>query len=236
VGVADPFLALDTALRHNLYGTINLLRAAFGSFEEGAPPARVIVARTPGELTSMNHYAASKAAAWQICRMYARTQGWPIYGAMIFQAYGPGQPAHSLIPSAIRSARLGQDFPMTGGTQERDWIYVGDVAEGLNAALGADLEPGCTFDLGTGQATSLVEVVQEIYRQIGLGGEPRPGVLPSRQGEEARQLGDANKTARLINWRPTVPLSEGLLLTGKALEGEFAGSSAAATGQRFANG
>ena len=53
---------------------------------------RLIISRTPGEYSAMNPYAASKAAAWQFCRMYARTQGWPIVGAALFQVYGPGQP------------------------------------------------------------------------------------------------------------------------------------------------
>ncbi len=70
-GVRDPFLPLPEALDHNLGGTINLLDAAFAG--EGAPSVKkLIVCRTPGERTAMNHYAASKAAAWLMCRMFAR--------------------------------------------------------------------------------------------------------------------------------------------------------------------
>lgn len=72
VGVTDPFMSVDAALRHNLNGTINLARACF---EKRFGTQRLVVARTPGEQSSMNVYAASKAAAWQFCQMYARTQG-----------------------------------------------------------------------------------------------------------------------------------------------------------------
>ncbi|HID54013.1 MAG TPA: NAD(P)-dependent oxidoreductase, partial [Anaerolineae bacterium] len=85
-GATDPFLGLDTALRHNLYGTLNLVRACF---EKTQTTRQFITARTPGELSSMNVYAASKAAAWNFCEMYGRTQQWPVHAAMIFQAYGP---------------------------------------------------------------------------------------------------------------------------------------------------
>ncbi|HEX6387195.1 MAG TPA: GDP-mannose 4,6-dehydratase [Anaerolineae bacterium] len=206
-GVTDPFLGIDTALRHNLSGTINLLRACF---EKTHNTRQCIVARTPGELSAMNVYAASKAAAWNFCQMYARTQQWPIQGAMIFQAYGPGQPEDTLIPSALKAALAGDDFPMTAGSQERDWIYVEDVASGLAAMLGRDLPAGTTVDLGTGRLTSIAEVVAQIYALAGRDGRPLVGALPDRPGEAARQVADAGRTESLIGWRAAVSLREGL--------------------------
>lgn len=206
-GVADPFLGIDTALRHNLTGMINLLRACF---EKTSGVQQCIAGRTPGELSAMNVYAASKAAAWNFCQMYARTQQWPIHGAMIFQAYGPGQPSNTLIPSALKVALAGQDFPITAGTQERDWIYVEDVASGLAAMPGRALPPGTTIDLGTGVLTSVAEVVRQIYALAGKGGQPLVGALPDRPGEESRQPADAGRTESLIGWRAAVSLGEGL--------------------------
>lgn len=213
-GVTDPFLGVDRALRHNVTGTINLLRACF---EKAAGVQQCIVGRTPGELSAMNVYAASKAAAWSFCQMYARTQAWPIQGAMIFQAYGPGQPGNTLIPSALKAALAGQDFPMTAGAQERDWVYVDDVARGVAAMFGRDLPPGTSVDLGTGRLTSVAEVVRLIYALAGKGGQPLIGALPSRPGEVVRQAADAARTESLIGWRAAVSLEEGLaaMFTGE---------------------
>lgn len=205
-GVTEPFLSLDTALRHNLNGTLNLLRACF---ERGAI-RRLVIGRTPGELSSMNTYAASKAAAWQFCQMYARTQAWPIVGAMLFQVYGPDQPPHTLIPSAVRAAQAGEDFPMTSGVQQRDWIHVEDVAWGLMAVVSAELSPGASVDMGCGRLTSLLEVVHTIYRLAGRGGRPLPGALPNRPGEALAQPADAERTAALLGWRASIDLTEGL--------------------------
>lgn len=207
VGVSDPFLPVDTAVRHNLTGTINLLRACF---EKSTTIQQCIVARTPGELASMNVYAASKAAAWNFCEMYGRTQQWPIHGAMIFQAYGPGQSPRNLIPAAIAAARAGQDFPMTAGTQQRDWIYVTDVAAGLGAIVGVSLTPGETIELGSGQSTSLLDVVEMIYRLTACGGRPLPGTLPSRPGEVEMQVANAAMTKERIGWGTAVTLEEGI--------------------------
>ncbi len=215
VGVTDPFLGLDTALRHNLNGTLNLLRACFEK-RQSAPQLSVqqlIVARTPGERTSMNVYAASKAAAWNFCQMYGRTHHWPIHGAMIYQAYGPGQTPRNLVPAAITAALAGQEFPTTRGTQQRDWLFVGDLVAGLWAMLGANLAPAETVEFGSGTTASVAEVVTQIYELVGGGGRPLIGALPSRPGEETAQQADTQRTAERINWRATTSLTAGLAQT-----------------------
>ncbi len=206
-GATDPFLGLDTALRHNLYGTLNLVRACF---EKTQTVRQLITARTPGELSSMNVYAASKAAAWNFCEMYGRIQQWPIHAAMIFQAYGPGQTKRNIIPAAIRVARAGKEFPMTSGEQKRDWIYIEDICAGLAAILDADLPPATTIDLGSGVLTRVVDVVEQIYEMVGGNGRPRPGLLPDRPGEAPVQAADVARTEEMIGWRTAVSLSTGL--------------------------
>ncbi len=206
-GATDPFLPVEQALRHNVTGTVNLARACF---EKTAVTTQLIMARTPGERSAMNVYAASKAAAWQFARMYGRTQAWPLHGGMIFQAYGPGQPDRAFIPAAFRAALAGEDFPMTAGAQQRDWIFGADVAAGLAAMLGAPLEPGTTVELGTGQATTLAGVAEMIYDVVGRGGRPLPGALPSRPGEEASQIANVGETAVQIQWQAANPLRQGL--------------------------
>jgi nucleoside-diphosphate-sugar epimerase len=209
-GVTNPFLPIDTALRHNLNGSINLLRA---SFEKTFTVRQLIVGRTPGELTNMNVYSTSKAAAWHFCEMFAHTQQWPIHGGMIFQTYGPGQSEHTVIPSAISAALAGQDFPMTAGMQVRDWIYISDVVAGFMAIIGQALPPATNVDLGTGVGTPVADVVRQVYTLVGGNGRPRIGVLPSRPGEDAVQISDAARSKELIGWETAVTLSQGLQQT-----------------------
>ena len=129
--------------------------------------------------------------------MYARTQEWPIHGGMIFQAYGSGQPDRTFIPAALRAALAGEDFPMTAGTQARDWIYAEDVAAGFLAMVGKSLPPATTIDIGTGTATSLIDVARLIYQTVNRGGRPLPGTFPSRPGEDPAQTADAAQTFAL---------------------------------------
>jgi nucleoside-diphosphate-sugar epimerase len=206
-GATSPFLPVSQALRHNVDGTINLMRACFGA---GVNCDQMLVARTPGEMDALNVYATSKAAAWQFCRMFARTESWPVVGAKIFQAYGRNQPSSSLIPSALAAAASGMDFPMTSGQQQRDWVNVCDVASGLISISLSGVEPGSSLDLGTGMTNSVLQVVTLIYRLAAKGGRPRPGRLPDRPGEVPVYRADVTTTARATGWHPSNALSEGI--------------------------
>ena len=170
----------------------------------------------------MNVYAVSKSAAWQFCRMYARTQSWPIVGAKLFQTYGPGQSRRALAPAAFQAALQGSDFPMTSGAQERDWIYVGDVVAGLLATLrrADQLPPATSVDLGTGRSTSVRQVVETIYDVVGRGGRPLVGALPNRPGEAPRQVAAVDVTARLLDWFAPTSLVAGLRATRDVLAGQ----------------
>jgi len=115
MGTTAPFLDLETAVSHNFQGTANLVNACF---QTNTPVKELIIARTPSERQLMNPYGISKAAVWQFCRLQAKKNGWPIHGAMIFQAYGDQQPAKTLVPTAIAAAQAGADLQAGGWSRK----------------------------------------------------------------------------------------------------------------------
>ncbi len=226
VGVTEPFIAIELALRVNVHGTLNLLRAV----QRYARVQRLVVAGTSyeygeaGQLDPGNVYAASKVASWAFCRMYHRAHGTPVVVARPFSVYGPGQDPRALIPSAIRAALSNQNFPMTPGEQRRDFIYVDDVIQGFLQIAGTDGIDGESLDLGTGQATTVRHVVEQIFALTESQGRPQIGALPYRPGVVWKQVADADRTADLTGWRAKIGLDQGLKSTipvlasmGKAL-------------------
>jgi nucleoside-diphosphate-sugar epimerase len=142
--------------------------------------------------------------------MLYRTEGAPVVGLRLFQVYGPGQPAATVLGAALAAARAGQDFPMTAGEQIRDWVYIDDVVEGLlAAALAPDVE-GESFELGTGVGYTLAEVVSRLFELAGAQGRPRLGALPYRPGEVMRLIAEAEAARQRLGWTPKVGLVEGL--------------------------
>lgn len=211
-GVTDPFLSADLALGVNLDGAINVIRAA-----ATAGARRIIHTGTSyeygdraeaGQLDPISPYAASKAAAWAFCRMYHRTMRWPIVCLRLFQVYGPGQ-ARTLIPSAIEAGLKGRRFPTTAGEQMRDWIYVDDVVDAYLRAATAEGIEGQSFDIGTGQGTSVRAVVEALFKSF----DPsllQIGALPYRPGEVWSLVANVEHTQQYLGWQATVSLHDGL--------------------------
>ena len=216
-GVTDPGVDPALALAVNAGGTVRMLEAL-----RERDVWRVVLAGTCYEygaretvegLDPFNAYAASKVAAWAFGRMYWRVHGLPIVTVRPFQVYGPGQIPHTLIPAAIRAALAGEDFPMTPGEQERDFIYVEDVVEGMLAAAQAPGIEGQSLDLGTGQAHTIRHVVERVWAITAAQAHILAGALPYRPAEVMRLTADADRTARLTGWRARVGLDDGLRRT-----------------------
>jgi nucleoside-diphosphate-sugar epimerase len=99
---------------------------------------------------------------------------------------------------------------MTPGEQQRDFISVGDVVDGLCVAASVAGIDGQSLDLGTGQVHTLRGVVERIWDLAGAQGRILPGALPYRPGEVMFLAADADRTARLTGWRASNSLDEGL--------------------------
>ena len=225
VGVTDPFIDLDLALSVNLFGAIRLFQACFDRPPAETPPIRLVHTGTPYEYGEsgrepypLNPYGASKAAAFALARMFQRTRNWPIVTVRPFQVYGPGQPEPALIPAALRAARADEPFRMTGGEQERDFVYVDDVVRGYlrAASLGRD---GQSYDLGWGQTHMLRHVITRLYRLVGTVAAPNFGALPYRPGEVRRLQADPHTADQDLAWHPVIPLDRGLALTAASATG-----------------
>jgi nucleoside-diphosphate-sugar epimerase len=222
VGVTDSTVDSMLALRVNVGGVVNLLEALRGSGVR-----RVVLVGTCHEygageamevLDPYNAYAASKVAAWAFGRMYWRAHGLPVVTVRPFQVYGPGQPTQCLIPAAIRAAVSGEDLAMTPGEQERDFIYVQDVVDGMLATAETPGIEGASLDLGTGTGHTVRLVVERIWQLTDAKGEVELGALSYRSGEAMRLVADADRTAQLTCWRATTSLEEGLRATIDSLQ------------------
>jgi nucleoside-diphosphate-sugar epimerase len=217
VGVTNPAVDAMLALLVNAGGVVNLLEALRGS-----NVGRVLLVGTSHEygareaiegLDPFNAYAASKIAAWAFGRMYWRARGLPVVTVRLFQVYGPGQPHQSLISATIRAALSGEDLAMTPGEQERDFVYVQDVVDGMLATAEAAGIEGTSVDLGTGTGHAIRHVVERIWQLTDAKGQIQLGALSYRPGEAMHLVADADRTAQLTGWRATTALEEGLHAT-----------------------
>lgn len=139
------------------------------------------------EPTSM--YAATKAAACMLSFSIAAQYGIELCYLRIFSAYGEGQNENNFFPSLCRSAKAGNDFPMTSGAQVRDFIHVEDVARILlKTVTMPDVIPGCPYvaNVATGQPLALKDFAELWWRKLGARGRLLVGAIPYRSVEPMR--------------------------------------------------
>lgn len=96
---------------------------------------------------------------------------------------------------------FGNDYPTQDGTGIRDYVHVVDLAEGHVAALEELTGRGGvhTFNLGTGQGHSVLEVIAE-YEQAAQRSIPHR-VVDRRPGDVAASWADVGKAEELLNWK-----------------------------------
>lgn len=164
-------------------------------------------------------YAAAKIGADMLAVSYHKSYRMPVTVVRPFNTYGPFQKSNSEggVVSIFLKRDIAREPLLVKGTgeQTRDLLYVEDcadfivaaslseAAEGeiVNAGTGADVR---VFDLATACATG-GNVVQKV-----------PHDHP--QAEIMKLLCDSSKAHRLLGWRATVDLREGLARTRGWLE------------------
>ncbi len=150
------------------------------------------------------HAACTMAQAW--CE---RTRI-PVLWLRPFVVYGPGQQGDMLIPYALRQAGIGQPAKFSDGSQVRDFIHVADVADAFLQASLCEAEGFKAINLGTGEGTTVAEVVGFMQEMI----QPRPdfqlGAIDRRQGEPAEQVADIETARSLLSWQPRIRWQSGL--------------------------
>ena len=93
---------------------------------------------------------------------------------------------------------FGNDYPTIDGTGVRDYIHVVDLAEGHVAALGK-LTPGVhIYNLGTGQGTSVLQLVHTFEEANGI--KIPYEIVSRRPGDIAECFADAGKAKRELGW------------------------------------
>ncbi|SHK14193.1 UDP-glucose 4-epimerase [Hathewaya proteolytica DSM 3090] len=93
---------------------------------------------------------------------------------------------------------FGNDYPTVDGTGVRDYIHVVDLAEGHVAALNK-LQPGVhIYNLGTGQGTSVLELVKA-FEEVSATQVPYE-IVDRRPGDIASCYADVSKAERELGW------------------------------------
>ncbi len=166
-------------------------------------------------LNPLTPYAAAKAGADRLVYSYLRTYGLPAVILRPFNNYGPYQHLEKAVPRFITSAILDEPISIHGnGSASRDWIEVEDVAEAVDLTLQADLEKirGQAINIGTGTATSVLEVARTILKLMNKP-ESLLSFIPERPGQVDKHISSTDRAKKLLGFQARTSLEQGLIKT-----------------------
>jgi UDP-glucose 4-epimerase len=211
--------------RSNVLGTINLLEAcrgarvqriiyaASGGSRYGAPMSLPASEDTPVEPLSPN--AAAKLAAELYLCAYAEMYGISPISLALGSVYGPRQNPHgdTGVVTVFGSALLaGRPITVYGdGTAVRDYVYIDDVVDAFMSAGQLPLAVMGTYNIGTGEQTTVSEVYRLVAKAVGVSSPPRYAAV--RTGEVHAIALDSKEARGELGWTPSINIVEGIQRT-----------------------
>jgi dTDP-glucose 4,6-dehydratase len=211
---AGTFVLTDVLGTYNLLETARKLDISkfeqistdevYGHIKEGS-------FREEDKLNPRNPYSASKAGAELLCRSYFETYGLPVVVTRSSNNYGPYQHPEKLIPKAIIYALENKPIPVYGtGENIRDWLYVEDNCEAIDAVLHKGTE-GEAYNIGAQQEMKNIDVVKTILK---LSNRPEKLIsfVKDRPGHDVRYSLNIEKI-RKLGWKPKIKFNDGIRKT-----------------------
>ncbi|MCO5567282.1 hypothetical protein L7F22_020972 [Adiantum nelumboides] len=179
-------------------------------------------------LTATNPYGRTKLFIEEIARDVQKADAeWDIILLRYFNPVGAHQSGligedpkgipNNLMPfiqqvAVGRRAELavfGNDYPTRDGTGVRDYIHVMDLADGHIAALQklfTDVVGCAVYNLGTGQGTSVLEMVGAFERASGK--KIPVKIVDRRSGDSSEVYASTEKAERELQWRARYGIDE----------------------------
>ena len=167
----------------------------------------------------INPYGQTKLIGeWMISN--AKVWGLSAVSLRYFNVAGSGwleladKQALNLIPIILKKIRdeqtvevFGDDYETDDGSCIRDYIHVQDLARAHIDSISALTKPGNeVFNVGTGEGSSVFEVIDEIKKVSGLDFEVK--VSNRRAGDPPKLVASAAKIQKQFDWKAEFGLSE----------------------------
>ncbi len=193
------------------YGVRKVIYASTGGAVYGEPQTLPVPEDHP--INPLDPYGASKHHVEHYLYLYQANFGITYTALRYPNVYGPRQDPYGEagVVAIFTGQMLNGDRPVINGSgeQERDFVYVSDVAHANVLAL--EHGDGRVYNIGSGVGTSVNRIFELL---AGLTGWDRPAVYgPPKQGEVFKVYLDATRAQEELGWTPQVPLQEGLRRT-----------------------
>jgi dTDP-glucose 4,6-dehydratase len=200
--VVGTGVLLDAAARNRVPRFIHVSTdEVYGSVSEGFAGETAL-------LDPSSPYSASKAGSDLIALSYRITFDYPVIVTRCTNNYGPYQFPEKIVPLFVTNLLDGLEVPLYGtGSNERDWLYVGDHCSALHLLVDAGT-PGEIYNIGANAQMTNIDLTLRILEIMGKD-ESSIDYVEDRKGHDLRYAVDSSKI-RSLGWEPAHPFDERL--------------------------
>lgn len=158
-------------------------------------------------------YDEGKRVAETLMMDYHRQNNVDTRIVRIFNTYGPRMHPNDgrVVSNFIVQALRGEDLTIYGdGSQTRSFCYVDDLVEGIIRLMNAEAENiHLPVNIGNPGELTMNELAEQVTRAVGAANVEIKH-LPLPQDDPKQRQPNIEKAEELLDWKPTVPLAEGL--------------------------
>ena len=159
-------------------------------------------------------YDEGKRCAETLFSCYRMQCGLPVKIIRIFNTYGPRMPPHDgrVVSNFILQALQDQDITIYGdGSQTRSFCYRDDLVDGMMRLMDTPDEVTGPVNVGNPEEFTILQLAELVIELTNSKSRIVRRELPADDPKQRRP--DITLAEKLLDWRPTTPLREGLART-----------------------
>jgi UDP-glucuronate 4-epimerase len=160
-------------------------------------------------LRPISPYASSKVSGEMMGHVYSHLYDLRFVATRLFTVYGPRQRPDLAMHKFATLMMDGEPIPVYGdGSTRRDYTYVGDIVDGMRAAMEYDDASHQIINLGSGQPITLTEMIDTLEEVLGM--EAVRDRLPEQPGDVPQTWADLQRAKQALDYTAGTSLFEGL--------------------------
>ena len=166
-------------------------------------------------------YAISRATMDTHLFKFFKNYKLPVIFTRTANVYGPGQQLYRIIPKTFMCSKKNLKLNLHGGGKSlRSFIHILDASR-ATYLISEKGKIGETYHISTKEFISIKMLVKKISKLQNLPFKKLCRIDTDRIGKDHSYKLNASKLIQKLNWKPTISINEGLILTKRWIDNNY---------------
>lgn len=199
---------LFQSINSEMLGKTKFIHACSGAIYKWSSDNYILRESTQIQPTTLR--GKLKSEQRETCLRLSHDFGIDVLIARIFRAYGPWEINSKLIVKALECYKKGEPISLGSDRYKRDYIYVGDLVNGILMLGASNQESGTEMNFGSSEQYSSGEIVELLEGELGVKIPKLINAYPKNNYDQGNFIADCKKANDLLGWESKVSIEEGL--------------------------